>query len=269
MGIFTMCLNLSAETTVQQADELMDTANDSLVCTYGCDGYCDCSCCNHYLTQAQKDSLRQLKKEAKRNLRLRKQAIKDSLRLIAGTDDTLRYIHWAIKTNALADVVLIPNIGLELAIGRHLSVAADWHYAWWSNDTHHRFWQSYGGYLTFRYWLGHQSKPLHGHHIGVYGQMITHDVEFGGRGYQAANWCFGGGLEYGYSTALTHSLNLDFSIGLGYLDGKYKEYIPMDTHYVWQATKQRHWWGPTKAEVSLVWLIGHDIHNNKKKGGRR
>ena len=33
-------------------------------------------------------------------------------------------------------------------------------------------------------------------------------------------------------------------------------YIPLDGHYVWQTTKNRRWFGPTKAGISLVWLIG-------------
>ena len=42
----------------------------------------------------------------------------------------------------------------------------------------------------------------------------------------------------------------------------------MDDCKVWQATKNRRWFGPTKAEVSLVWLW--DTSNiNKKKGGAR
>ena len=31
-------------------------------------------------------------------------------------------------------------------------------------------------------------------------------------------------------------------------------------------TIQRHWFGPTKVGISLVWLIGNG-HCNKKKGG--
>lgn len=38
--------------------------------------------------------------------------------------------------------------------------------------------------------------------------------------------------------------------------------------YIWQSTKQRHWFGPTKAEVSLIWLIGRGNYN-EKKGGKR
>ena len=43
----------------------------------------------------------------------------------------------------------------------------------------------------------------------------------------------------------------------------------MDDHYVWTSTKMRHWFGPTKLEISLVWLIGNGNFNSKKeKGGK-
>lgn len=64
-------------------------------------------------------------------------------------------------------------------------------------------------------------------------------------------------------------LNIDFTIGIGYLRGEYKEYKPIDGCYVWQATKMRNWIGPTKAEISLVWLIGHKNCNEKKGGSQR
>lgn len=79
---------------------------------------------------------------------------------------------------------------------------------------------------------------------------------------------YGGGVEYGYSLAVGSRLNFDFTIGAGYIGGSYYEYIPIDGHYVWQATRRRHWIGPTKAEVSVVWLIGRG-NRNAGKGGRR
>lgn len=78
---------------------------------------------------------------------------------------------------------------------------------------------------------------------------------------------FGAGIEYGYSHPIARRLNLDFTIGVGYLGGKCYEYLPIDNHYVWQTTKQRRWFGPTKAEVALVWLIGRG--NTNRKGGKR
>ena len=44
--------------------------------------------------------------------------------------------------------------------------------------------------------------------------------------------------------------------------------LPLDGHYVWQTTKKRRWFGPTKAGISLVWLIGRGNYN-EKKGGRQ
>ena len=46
-----------------------------------------------------------------------------------------------------------------------------------------------------------------------------------------------GGVAYGYSLPVGHRFNVDFTLGIGYLGGSYKEYIPLDGHYVWQTTK--------------------------------
>ena len=180
-----------------------------------------------------------------------------------------RPFYLMLKTNLLYDVAAIPNVGVELSLGRRWSVTGEWMYAWWKSDRHHRYWQGYGGYLGVRKYFGKtvDGHPFTGHHIGVYGTALTYDVEWGGRGYQAAHYGFGGGVEYGYSMALARRLNLDFFLGLGFQDGEYKVYDPIDTHYVWQSTHKRNWWGPTKAGISLVWLIGHgNVHN--KKGGQ-
>lgn len=176
----------------------------------------------------------------------------------------------ALKTNALYLAALVPNIGLEYYIGKNWSISGNWMYAWWSNRGKNNFWRIYGGDVEARRWFGKKAeeKPLQGHHLGVYGQLLTYDFELGGRGYLGDKWSYAFGVSYGYSLPITRRLNLDFNLGIGYLGGKYKEYTPIDGHYVWQLTKNRQWFGPTKAEVSLVWLLGNE-NVNKKKGGRR
>lgn len=72
------------------------------------------------------------------------------------------------------------------------------------------------------------------------------------------------GAEYGYSLPIARRWNIDFSIGAGYWGGIYHEYLPQDGEYVWQATKKRQWIGPTKAEISLVWLLGKGNCNQGK-----
>lgn len=171
-----------------------------------------------------------------------------------------------VKTNMLYDAMLVPNGGLEIYLGKNWSIDAYWMYAWWKSDRVHNYWRTYGGDVELRKWLGSAAKrkPLTGHHIGAYAQIVTYDFELGGRGYLADRWSYAAGMSYGYSLPVAKRLNIDFSIGLGYMGGEYKEYLPQDGHYVWQSTKRRHWIGPTKAEISLVWLIGRGNTNKTK-----
>ena len=177
---------------------------------------------------------------------------------------------FALKTNLLLDAIAIPSIGLEIYLGKNWSTTANWHYAWWRNESRSWWWRTYGGDIVLRRWFGRKAdeKPLTGHHVGVYGQILTYDFETGGRGYLGDRWSYAAGVEYGYSLPIAKRLNIDFTLGVGYLRGEYKEYLPMDECYVWQATKNRKWLGPTKAEVSLVWLLGSG-NSNKIRGGKR
>jgi hypothetical protein len=189
-----------------------------------------------------------------------------------------RPFYMGIKNNIVYDALGVPNIGAEFYLGKNFSIVGNWQYAWWSKDSKHRYWRAYGGDLALRKWFGKAAnrKPLTGHHLGLYGQVLTYDVEKGGKGYMGGepggnifDRCnYGGGVEYGYSLPIARRLNIDFTLGVGYFGGKYYEYIPLDDCYVWQCTKKRNWVGPTKLEVSLVWLIGCDNYN-RKKGGKK
>jgi len=180
----------------------------------------------------------------------------------------------ALRTNMLYDAALIPNIGIEVKLGKGFTIGADWFGTWLFSDKKHIYWQCYGGYLTARYYWGKAAaeQPFTGHHVGIYGTALTYDVEFGGKGYQAAKFGFGGGVEYGYSLRVARSLCIDFNLGLGYQGGEYKVYMPTDDgtgHYVWMSTHMRHWWGPTKVEVSLKWLLEASPRPSPKGKGVR
>lgn len=188
-----------------------------------------------------------------------------------------RSFDMAVKTNMLYDVLLVPNIGMEFYLGKGWSLGGNWMYAWWKRDHRHRYWRLYGGELDIRRYFGRctTERPLTGHHLGLCGQLFTYDFETGGTGYMGGKpggtlWekmNYAVGLEYGYSLPVTRRLNLDFVISVGYWGGEYHKYAPIGDCYVWKETRQRHWFGPTKAEISLVWLIGRDYCN--KKGGAK
>lgn len=200
----------------------------------------------------------------------------DTLTYFTPICDVCHPFYMGLKTNLLYDALALPSVGVEFYIGKGWSVIADWTYGWWDNDSKHRYWRAYGGDLGVRKWFGKaaENKPLTGHHLGLYAGVGTYDFEFGGKGYMGglpgrSLWdrCnFMGGIEYGYSLPIARRLNLDFTIGIGYLGGKVIEYVPKGNVYVWESTKTLHWFGPTKAEISLVWLIGCDNYNRKKGG---
>lgn len=184
----------------------------------------------------------------------------------------------ALRSNLLYDVLLVPNIGLEFYLGGNWTVGGNWIYGWWDNDRRHRYWRIYGGDLSVRRYFGARSKehPMSGHHLGVYGQIFTYDFERGGRGYMGGKpggtlWDrmnYTAGLEYGYSLPIARRLNIDFSMAVGYWGGIYHEYLPEAGYYLWKQTSRRSWIGPTKAEISLVWLLGRG-NQHGKKGDKR
>ena len=177
--------------------------------------------------------------------------------------------YFALKSNLLYDALLVPNLSLEASISSGWTLGAGGMLAWWSKDAKHRYWRIYGGGLEIRKYFGTlaKSKPLQGHHLGIYGDFLTYDFEFGAKGYQSKA-TYAAGIKYGYSHPIANRLNLDFALGIGYLHSNYKTYVPKDGCYVYQETKKQKWLGPTQAEISLVWLLGKG-NTNKKKGGKK
>ena len=149
-----------------------------------------------------------------------------------------RCFYMDIRTDMLYDAALVPNLGVDFYLGRNISVGGNWQYAWWSKDSRHRYWRLYGGDINARWCCNIWDR---------------------------ASW--GAGVEYGFSLPIARYFNIDFTLGVGYLGGTCLDYRVIDDHYVWQATKRRHWFGPTKAEISLVWLLGNGNVNTKKEKG--
>ena len=123
--------------------------------------------------------------------------------------------------------------------------------------------------MELRYWFGNNSRALlKGLHAGIYGAVYRYDFLFGGKGNQAKiNW--GTGVSGGYTVPLGDCLSIDFGLYIGYIGGKYKKYEMSDDkyhHYVWTEEKSGHYLGPTKAEISLIWLFSRSLRS--KKGGK-
>lgn len=171
-----------------------------------------------------------------------------------------------VRTNLLYDALAVPNLGIEFYLGKNWSLLANWGYAWWGKDGSNRLWRTYGGDVALRWWFGRRAhqKPLSGHHLGLFAGILTYDFCFGKRGYMGGlhkgtlwdRYHVNAGVEYGYSLPMARRLNIDFTLGIGYLGGEIRKYTFDGGHYVWKSTSRQHWIGPTNLEISLCWLIG-------------
>lgn len=165
----------------------------------------------------------------------------------------------SLSTNLITDAVLAPCIGAELRIGKQLSLAAHAATNWFAASPLYNHARFATADVETRYWIATQPKDVmrRGQHLGLYIGLYRYDFYFSHKGDQAnLNW--GIGASYGYTLSLNKKLSLDFTIGLGYVGGKYKSYEYIDDayeHYVWTADKKRHYVGPSKAEVSLIWHL--------------
>lgn len=178
-----------------------------------------------------------------------------------------------LKTNMLYDAVLTPNIGVEIPIGQRISVEADWMYARWNKASAHKYWRIYGGDLSIYTRLG-KSRVIDdrfaGHFIGAYGSVNVYDFQFGDRkGILSDKWNYAAGIAYKYSFPVAHRLYIECSLGVGYMWGVYKKHRPIDNCDVWLSTHRLHWFGPTRAGISLAWMIGGTENDKDRKGGSR
>ena len=168
-----------------------------------------------------------------------------------------------LRSNGLYDLALCPNIGIEIQTDLGLAWQLDYIGAWWNSPSRNRFFSNYAFQTEIRYYLASPKMtfPYTGHHVGLYGQMITYDCEFGGTGYQSRDldYTFGIGASYGYSFPLSKRWSLDLTIGLGYFQSRYDEYDPRDIygekHFIHKETRRLKFWGPTKLEATFVWNI--------------
>lgn len=169
--------------------------------------------------------------------------------------NTRNYV--SFSTNMMFDAVLIPNITAEFTILPKVSLSATWMHSWWALKSSDIFWRVQGGDITARYWFGKKSEKrrLTGHHIGIYGQILSYDIDLGGQAQLTDGWNYAAGIEYGHSFVIAKNFNIDVYAGVGLLAGKYKDYSNIDGHYVWQVSVNRNTIFPTKLGASLVWIL--------------
>lgn len=165
----------------------------------------------------------------------------------------------ALKTNLLYDATATPNLGLELGVGRKSTVQMFYGLNPWkfSETKQMRHWMLMPEY---RWWT---CQKFNGHFFGVHamgGQFNAQGIKLpfgllsGLKDHRYEGWFAGGGLTYGYQWILSRHWNFEASVGVGYDYIKYKKF-ECGTCGPQSADKHTHYFGPTKAVLSLVYLF--------------
>ena len=165
---------------------------------------------------------------------------------------------FAVKTNLLFDAALMPNIELEVPIGKRWSLNGEYMFPWWLINDDRYCLQILMGGLEVRYRPGKRSgrDVLTGHFIGLYAGGGKYDLQWDKNGYQG-EFFIAAGVSYGYAHSIARNLRLEYNIGIGMLRTDYRHYHSRDNHrtLLWQENGEYTWLGPTKLKISLVWLI--------------
>ena len=169
-----------------------------------------------------------------------------------------RHPLFAVKTNLLFDAALMPNIELEVPIGKRWSLNGEYMFPWWLINDDRYCLQILMGGLEVRYRPGKRSgrDVLTGHFIGLYAGGGKYDLQWDKNGYQG-EFFIAAGVSYGYAHSIARNLRLEYNIGIGMLRTNYRHYHSRDNHrtLLWQENGEYTWLGPTKLKISLVWLI--------------
>ncbi len=193
----------------------------------------------------------------------------------------------AVKTNLLFDAVLVPNVEIEVPLGRRgnwsrWSIMGEMWFPWWrfshnpdgdvnpylrpdQRPTRKSLEMLTGG-LELRYWMlprcnGHRPL-LSGTFIGLYAAGGKYDLEWNSEGSQGE--FISAGITVGHSWTIGRHWNLELSASGGFIHTPYRYYEAEfdDTHLIYRYNKTKNLIAPTKLKLSLVYILG-------KKGGKK
>ncbi len=186
-------------------------------------------------------------------------------------EDTTRKLLFALRSNLLVPAL---NLGVEVPIGNHWSVGADYYYPWvWPKRDNKNCFEFLGWGIEGRYWFGRNRTifdRLQGHSIGLYGYAGYYDFERNYHGHQGE--FVNVGLDYTYAMAVgkRKQLHFEFSLGVGYIYSEARKYTVIEPGAPLisdKITKKIGFFGPTKANISLVVPIFQRVKPNDKKQG--
>lgn len=166
----------------------------------------------------------------------------------------------AAKTNLLYWTTTTPNIGMEFGLGEQTTLELTGGYNPWTLDKEQN--KKLKHWLVmpeFRYWL---CERFNGHFFGIHTGYTFYNISgvripFQGKetaDHRYQGWATGLGISYGYSWILGKRWNIEATIGFGYAYSNYDKY-ECATCGRFKGSRDKHYFGPTKAGISLIYII--------------
>lgn len=188
-------------------------------------------------------------------------------------DKDKKKLLFALKSNMLFWVAGAPNFGIEYPINDRWSVCGDYVAPWSSSFATGLYYQLMMINAEGRYWFGdRKGKPvMTGFFAGLYAGGGYYDFMLDNTrtGIQGEFYIMAGASAgYAHSISSNDRLRLEYALGLGYMQTRYRKYHWDHFDYVLDAPRTQTWktsiFGPTQAKVSLVWML----YTNRKGGER-
>ena len=155
----------------------------------------------------------------------------------------------AVKTDAVKDLAMIPNLGVDLVVGAKHTLGVQLFGAGncWGNNV-----EVVGVSPRFRYWIS--GRPFTQVFVGVGAQFSNYDIEWSRWKYQGNS--ISAGLEVGYAFNLSQRFNIELSGGTDLMHYSHKEYRISDKYanYDEKANANGVIFCP-RIELSLVYVI--------------
>lgn len=157
--------------------------------------------------------------------------------------------HLSLRANLLRWATLTPDLGLEWRICPSWGIAVNgsWtSWTWSDKDRRYALWEVAP---EVRYYMGEKKAW----YLGAMFKAGQFNYKLSETGKQGD--LMGGGITAGYQLRLNKALDLDFNLGLGYLNADYEKYEVIDGVRVRRGNETKDWWGPINAGVTLVWKL--------------
>ena len=157
--------------------------------------------------------------------------------------------HLSLRANLLRWATLTPDLGLEWRICPSWGIAVNGSWTSWSWSDKDRRYALWEVAPEVRYYMGEKKAW----YLGAMFKAGQFNYKLSGTGRQGD--LMGGGITAGYRLRLNKALDLDFNLGLGYLNADYEKYEVIDGVRVRRGNETKDWWGPINAGVTLVWKL--------------